>query len=270
MPNAIKISAVLLSAILLVGLLGCSDKAADKADASNSPAKAAERKASAKKKDTSATNRVATAETIPGATSNELVHIKACLDALDDGKNAFAMRHARELMCSTNVEVRLQAVDAFGWVGRFAVKELAEMMTDPDQEVCSEAQRQWEMAFDEISSETVKMEEIERAAFALKDQTSLDAVMMKICNLEDYNAIRTLCRIITSTNASPVAAEVARSEYLSLAGEPFLDAKRAEQVATELKKSAEGLLPVPPQGQSSAKTKVGSRAQRDQGKEKKK
>jgi len=268
MPSASKILATLLGATLL-GLAGCSDKVAKDTAASNSPAKAAERKASAKR-GASVTNRMSTAATIPGATSNELAHIKACLDAIDNGMNAFAMRHARELMCSTNEEVRLQAVDAFGWIGRFAVKELAEMMTDADQEVRSEAQRQWEMAFDEISSETVKMQEIERAVFALKDQNSLNVVMMKINNIEDYNAVRVLSSIITSTNASPVAAEVARSEYLSLAGEPFLDARRAEHVATELKKAAEGLLPVPPQGKISTNKQVGARVPRDQGKEMKK
>ena len=211
----------------------------------------------------------ARAEVFPGATSNELAHIQACQDAIDDGRDALAMRHARELMDSTNAEVRLQAVEAFGWIGKYAVKELAELMVDSDEHVRSEALRHWEMAFDEISSEALKVQEIERAADLLKDQSSLEAVMMKLAGLEDYNAVRTLCGIITSTNAAPVATEVAREEYASLTGEPFLDAKRAEQVAAILKNQSEGIPPEPTKEQISTKNQVGPRVPRDQGKEQK-
>ena len=93
--------------------------------------------------------------------------------------------------------------------------------------------------------------------------------MMKLAGLEDYNAVRTLCGIITSTNAAPVATEVAREEYASLTGEPFLDAKRAEQVAAILKNQSEGIPPEPTKEQISTKNQVGPRVPRDQGKEQK-
>ena len=179
------------------------------------------------------------------------------------------MRHARELMDSTNAEVRLQAVEAFGWIGKYAVKELAELMADEDEEVRSEAQRQWEMAFDEFSSEAAKMHEIERAAKLLKDQSSIEAVMMKLAGLEDYNAVKVLADIIASTNSTAIAAEVARSEYASLTGEPFLDARRAEQIATDIRNRAEGISPEPTKEHISTKNQVGPRVPRDQGKEQK-
>ena len=251
MPGAIKTYAILFS-VLLFGLMGCSDKVTEPSAASDASAKASVKESvPSPQKLVSATNRVTLAESFPGATSNELAHLKACFDALDDGHDAFAMRHARELMDSTNADVRLQAVEAFGWIGRFAVKELAEMMADADEEVRSEALRRWEMAFDEISSEVSKLQEIERAVLMLKDQSSLDAVMMKLAVVEDYNAVRLLSGIITSTNVSAVAAEVAREEYASLAEEPFSDAKRAEQVEKMLKDQADGLVPIPPKGQPS-------------------
>ena len=248
---------------LILGLAGCSEKTDEKPTAPVAPAKVpAERSAPA-------TNKVSLAEVFPGATTNELAHIQACQDAIDDGRDALAMRHARELMDSANAEVRLQAVEAFGWIGKYAVKELAELMADGDEHVRLEALRHWEMAFDEISSEALKVQEIERAANLLKDQSSLEAVMMKLASLEDYNAAKVLADIIASTNSTAIAAEVAREEYASLTGEPFLDARRAEQVVTILKKQAEGISPEPPKEHISTKNQVGPRVPRDKGKEQK-
>ena len=252
MSSARKTSMVLLG-VLLFGLLGCSDKDAENSAAPSAPSSSAARRASSRAGDAKA---AAEGEAFPGATSNELAHLRACLDALDAGRESLAMRHARELMDSTNVEIRLQAVSAFGWIGRFAVGELAEMMADDEEEVSSEAQRQWEMAFDEIPSEASKMHAIEKAAAALKKQHSLEAVMMKLASLEEHNAVKVLCNVITSTNAAPVAAEVAREEYVSLAGEPFVDARRAEQVAKILKDRAEGILPEEP-NEKTLETKKG-------------
>ena len=268
----VKIYVTLLG-VLLLGTTGCSDgeaSAAGKvAHATNLVSQSARRLARPAGRSASATNNVEEALSRLGATPEERVHIKACIAALDDGHDAFAVRHAREFMDSTNAEVRLQAVEAFGWVGKYAVKELAEMMADADEEVSSEALRQWEMAFDEYSSDTSRMREIERAASLLKDQHSLEIVMMKLADLEDHNAVIVLSDIISSTNATPVAVEVARTEYASLAGEPFVDEKRAEQVAKALKDRAEGLGSAPTQEQVSSKTQTVSRVSRRQVKEKK-
>ena len=125
------------------------------------------------------------------------------------------------------------------------------MMADEDEEVSSEAVRQWEMAFDEISSTIGKIQAIENAVLALKKQSSLEAVMMKLTSIEDHDAVKVLCKVIASPKASPVAAEVAREEYASLVGEPFLDANRAEQVMSNLKNQAEGISPEPSKGQPS-------------------
>ena len=273
---------MMLIGVLLLGIAGCSDgevPAAGKASQSapgkvaqstNRVPRSARGRARPSRRIASATNNVEEALSRLGATPDERVHIKACIAALDDGHDAFAMRHAREFMDSTNVEVRLQAVEVFGWIGRFAVKELAEMMADADEEVSSEALRQWEMAFDEYSSDVSRMKEIERAANLLKDQHSLEIVMVKLGTLEEHNAVMVLSDIISSTNAAPIAAEVARMEYRTLTGEPFVDAKRAEQVAKTLKDRAEGLAPEQPKGQTiSAKTQIRSRVPRGQGKEKK-
>lgn len=223
--------------VLILGLAGCSEKADEKPTAS-----AASSMASAKRSAT-ATNRVSMAEVFPGATSNELAHMKACQDAIADGRDVFAMRHARELMDSTNTDVRLQAVEAFGWIGKVAIKELAEMMSDPDEEVSEEALRQWEMAFDEFSGEGAKMQELERAACFVRDQSLFENVMMKLAELEDYNAVKVLCSIITSTNSTPIAVEVARVEYATLADEPFVGAERTEKVVKMLKDQADGIPP---------------------------
>ncbi len=259
----IRKSSVILLGILFFGVVGCSDKSADE------PATPSVRPSVAVQAAVPAANGQGNVFSFPGATSNELAHMKACFEAIDEGHDAFAIRHARELMDSTNVEVRLQAVEAFGWIGKYAVKELAEMMADADEEVSSEALRQWEMAFDGYSSESSKMREIERAADLLKAQHPLEAVMMKLAELEDYNAVEVLRNIITSTNATPIAAEVARSEYVSLTGEPFVDAKRANQLVTILKNHAEGLAPEPPKGQNFTKTTARSSIPHDQGKENK-
>ena len=234
---------------LLLGTVGCSDnETAQSAASTMSPSKSAVSIANAQR--AQSTNNVSLAEAFPGASSNDLFHLKACIESIDSGRNAFAMRHARELMDSKDADIRLQAVEAFGWIGRFAVNELAEMMADADEIVSSEALRRWELAFGEISSESGKMQAIKTAAMPLKKQDSLDAVMMKLAEIEDYSAVQVLSGIITSTNASPVAVEVARAEYASLAGEPFVDAGRAAQVAKTLKDRAEGIVPEPPKEQA--------------------
>jgi hypothetical protein len=222
------------------------------------------------KKVSSIANKVVNDEpVVHNATPEEIANIKACRDAIDNGHDVFAVRYAREFMDSTNADVRLEAVGAFGWIGKIAIKELAEMMADPNEDVASEAQRQWEMAFDEYSSEVAKMRELERAVGFVKDQAQIEAVMMKFANLEDYNSVKILSGIITSTNFSPIVAEVAREEYALIADEPFLDLKRAEQVAKALKDKAEGLVPVAQKENKSKKNSALSRVPRGQGKEKK-
>ena len=250
MPGSEKTSMILLVALLFV-FAGCSDKGTEPTTSSGASGKDAVQKSVQKSKQAApATNKVSLAEAFPGATSNELAHLKACIEALDNGRSAFAMRHARELMDSTRAEIRLQAIEAFGWIGRFAVNDLAEMMADADEIVCSEAQRRWELAFGEIPSESGKMQAIEKAAMFLKKQDTLETVMVKLAELEGYNAVQVLCDIITSPDVSAVASEVARSEYASLAGEPFVDARRAAQVAKTLKDRAEGILPLQPKEQT--------------------
>ena len=234
-------------AVLFLGLAGCSGEEAEK------PVKSITLPESDVQEFVSASNKLEKTGSFNGATSEEVMHMKACFKALDDGRESLAMRHARELMDSTNAEVRLQAVGVFGWVGKYAISELAEMMGDAAEEVSSEALRQWEMAFDEFSSEAVKMQEIERAAMFLGNQHPLEVVMMKLASIEDYNAVKVLSDIITSTNATPVAAEVAREEYASLAKEPFASKERADQVAVNLKNKAEGISPEPPNEQPSKK-----------------
>lgn len=234
----------ILGVVILV-LTGCSERSDDKPKAVAAPVEASA-PASA-----SPTNRMSLAEVFPGATTNELAHIKACQDALDDDRNSLAMRHARELMDSTNVAIRLHAVETFGWIGKMAIRELAEMMTDSVEEVADEALRQWEMAFDEFSSEIVKMEEIVRAAQSLKNQHSIETVMMKLTGLEDYNAVKALSNIITSTNVNPIAVEVARSEYVSLTEEVFVNAERARVVANLFRARANGVSPETPEGKAS-------------------
>lgn len=250
MPGIEQTSVILLGTLLLV-LAGCSDKGSKSAVTSGTSGRAAVQTAVQKTKSAAlATNKVSLVEALSGVTSNEFAHAKACFDALDNGRNAFAMRHARELMDSTNVEVRLLAIEAFGWIGRFAVNDLAEMMADADELVSSEAQRRWELAFDEIPSESGKMQAIEKAVMFLKKQDTLDVVLMKLAEIECYNAVLVLSDIIASTNVSPVAVEVARTEYVSLAGEPFVDARRAAKVAKTLKDRAEGIVPEPPKEQA--------------------
>ena len=259
MPSPGKTPAILLG-VLLLGLAGCSDKVAEAPEGAGTPPQQDGAEKADAPKPAASTNNVAKAEFFPGATPEEFAHMKACFEAIDDGHDAFAVRHAREFMDSTNAEVRLQAVEAFGWVGKFAVKELAEMMADANEDVSSEALRQWEMAFDEYSSETSRMRELERAATLLKDQDKLDTVMMKVSGLEDYNAVKVLSDIISSTNSSPIAAEVARAEYASLTGEPFVGEKRADQLVTILRNHAEGTEPRPSQVQPSKDlTKKGTR-----------
>ena len=70
--------------VLILGLAGCSEKTDEKPTAPVAPAKVpAERSAPA-------TNKVSLAEVFPGATTNELAHIQACQDAIDDGRDALA------------------------------------------------------------------------------------------------------------------------------------------------------------------------------------
>lgn len=70
--------------------------------------------------------------------------------ALDDDDSKLALKVATAAMDSKNPQVRLYAVDAFGWFGAEMLPELTAAMGDPDSDVAEAAEDSWEHAVDEL------------------------------------------------------------------------------------------------------------------------
>lgn len=142
----------------------------------------------------------------------------------DDQKGALEM--ARQLMKSSDVEVRTEVVGVLGWIGVKALPELSAMLADADAAVAAAALTQWQSALEEVEDEAVKAQLQEAAMMVLQSQEQLEEIATGLSNLPDALAVRSLVRIIQSGN--PVASEVAREQYKAATGEDFTSGSRAE------------------------------------------
>ena len=132
-------------------------------------------------------------------------------------KTLEGLRHARNLMDSTNVAIRVKVVETLAWIGKRALPEITEMMNDPSPEVAMEALTAWEQAFAEINGRHRIADLISRTVSELKNPDHVNAVLLHLSDIDQDVALLTLSTIIEG-NKGRFVAESARETYTHLTG----------------------------------------------------
>jgi hypothetical protein len=158
----------------------------------------------------------------------QLTAIQSALDA-EDLKALLAV--LPEASKSPNAEVRGEMVDALGWFGEEAMLELLPFMADRDEDVAQSAMDSWTMSLSEIENEREKATLVESAMLAIRDEDSLDSMIMELDDCDDLLAMQTVVNLIESPN--PKAARVAREHYEFITGEEYAGFDAAEKWMAE-------------------------------------
>ena len=101
---------------------------------------------------------------------------EAVQTALDNDDYDATLKAATKALNSTNVSLRLHAVEALGWFGKRALAEITPCMADPDEEVAQAAVNAWELGLSEIDS--------------AKDR--FDISLMALTTISEKDALRTI------------------------------------------------------------------------------
>lgn len=153
-------------------------------------------------------------------------------------KTLEALRHARNLMDSTNAAIRVKAVEAFAWIGKRALPEITEMLNDQNPSVATEAMTAWEQAFAEIDGRHRMADIISRTVANLKNPDHVNSVLLHLSDIDQKVALPTLSAIIESNKGSFIE-ESAREVYVHLTGGEIYESLAATQKFLELEDSTE-------------------------------
>lgn len=180
-----------------------------------------------------ATNGVVAVDGSEGAladepTDPEVRAARDMRDLLDGGDELGALRAARNLMDSTNREVRAEVVGVFAWIGRSALPELTELANDETEDIRQSAMDGIEQALGEISGDNLKVLEVEKVLTGLKRTDQFESVFMALSGIDEAVALRFLARLITKNAGKPVA-EAARDFYTHLSGGEIFDSVEATE-----------------------------------------
>ena len=154
---------------------------------------------------------------LPRAERNALRGLRG---ALHDDNVAAAARYATQLRDSASAEVRAEAVQALGWFGNKAISELTGFLSDPDENVASEARMAWERSLSEIEDDAVKLQYIEVAMSSIENADMLDSISMNLNQVSDEKAaVKSMIHIIES--GTPSGSAKAREAYEFMTGEEW-------------------------------------------------
>lgn len=160
-------------------------------------------------------------------TGTEKRQLNAIQSALDQEDLAALLKVLPEASKSSNVEVRTEMVEALGWFGEEAMLELLPFMADRDEDVAQSAMDSWTTALSEIDNEQEKATLIESAMLAVRDEDSLDSMVMELSDCDDLVAMQTVINLIESPNRK--AARAAREHYEFMTGEEYTTLEAAEK-----------------------------------------
>lgn len=168
---------------------------------------------------------------------------EAVQTALDNDDFKATVEAVQKAMTSTNVEVRINAVEALAWFGTEALPELTACMTDADEEVRQVAESEWELAIQGIDALDTRFRIVTLAFSKLvdKDQLSsfgglmdsaatewIDSAERK--EIEDerrFEVVQALVDIIEGENKK--TAEAACEIYESVTGSEWKGIDEAER-----------------------------------------
>ena len=158
-------------------------------------------------------------------------------DLLDDGQTQAAIRLARDLMDSTNKQVRSQVLETLAWIGHRAIPEITEMINDANPDIAEEALSAWEQAFSEISGPHRQAAIIAETLPKLKSPDPVNAILMHATEFEEYVALPMLAQIIDG-NRTNFVSECAREMYSHIAdGEIYESLDETKRYLERLKQS---------------------------------
>ena len=161
---------------------------------------------------------------------------RACLKkaqkALDDGDILEAMKLSRGLMDSKDVSVRADLIDIFGWIGKKAMPELAELMRDPEPDIASAAATAWEFALGEMSYDFVKIAAITNLVSKLENPVVIDSLLMHTLDMELRYSLPALEGLVIGCRGK-TCGQCAKRMFEHIAGEPWASPERTSAILKE-------------------------------------
>lgn len=149
--------------------------------------------------------------------------------ALDSEDYARALKLARGLLDTKEPEVLSDLVGIFGWIGRRALPELEELMANDDAGIRTAALQAWELAIEDISSESVRTMVLTNAVSKLNDPAVIDGALMHILNIRTDYALPALEGLATNRSLGAVST-CARAAFEHIAGEPYSSPERTRRL----------------------------------------
>ena len=138
-----------------------------------------------------------------------------------------ALAIVTELKDSTNVAVRLRCVESIGWFGGKSAKVLESFLADPDKDIRSEAQDQWDSAVNDIEDDHEKGVLVESAMTLVRDRDVMDTVATQLNDLPPSLAIDIIVHVIGGSNG--VARVAAKKAYEFVTGDDWKGATAAQK-----------------------------------------
>ena len=123
---------------------------------------------------------------------------------LDKGQKHEAIRLARDLMDSTDPEVRYHVANVLGWIGPAGLPELTAMLADSDLQVAQTAFDQWQNAFNLIEIDAEKAEVLGDLLPNLDSRAQMDLALMSVTRMRQEMALETLSEIIEGNRGTEV------------------------------------------------------------------
>ena len=143
---------------------------------------------------------------------------------MDDFREVAAL--ASQVAKCENSEVREKFVDELGWFGEQAFVELANFISDPNEEVSDAARTQIIDSFQEIDSDTEKAALFKLMSRAVTDDDLLDTFSDELTVMDEVLALQTI--VDTIADGTSKAAEVAMAAYESITDEKWDNIDAAE------------------------------------------
>ena len=133
---------------------------------------------------------------------------------------------AGEVSKCENAEIRERFVEELGWFGEKAFVELANFISDPNEEVAESARTQITDAFQEIDSDAEKAALFSLMAKAVSDDDLLETFADELTTMDEVLALQTI--VDTLSDGTPKAQKAVKEAYETITDEKWKDVESAE------------------------------------------
>ena len=162
--------------------------------------------------------------------SGKKTHVEVAESAMELAKKEdfeATLAIVNELKDSTNAAVRLRCVESIGWFGGKSAKVLESFLADPDRDIRSEAQDQWDSAVNDIEDDHERGVLVESAMTLVRDRDVMDTVATQLNDLPPSLAIDIIVHVIGGSNG--VARVAAKKAYEFVTGDDWKGATAAQK-----------------------------------------